>query len=296
MDHDDSRMSRSDWLKRIGIFILMMTIFLLIGNGVSYLIFKGYDIDINTLTDIQNLNPENIVVLKWASTINHIIIFSFSALLWTFIYFKGNYFNIKRLDGTLIFYFITWLLFSLPLIAYSAQLNQMVPIPSWAAEIDQNTMGFLMEMLKMEGLGDLAINIIIIALVPAIGEELLFRGVIQRELMKGMSNGHLAVLIASLLFAFFHLQLNSFLPKFAIGLILGYAYLWTRNILYPVIIHFFNNGFQVLILYNSGEELKNVNEEVIPPIPVFSLIISAILCAVIVDAILKRTKSLNERV
>lgn len=289
-------MDKSAWAKKIGWFLLIMTAFILLGNLTTMLIFNWFGIEIDLLTGENDFTNKHINVLKWTSTITHIIIFTFSSLLWTFLFFKNKYFTIKKVDAVLVLYFIGWLLLSFPLIAYAAQLNFYIPLPSWAEEIDQSTMGFLMEMLKMDGLSDLLINIIVIALVPAIGEELLFRGVVLRELMKGMKNGHLAVLITSLLFAFFHFQLHSFLPKFAIGMILSYSYFWTKNLWYPIIIHFFNNAFQVLVLYTSSEQLNDIDEEVIPQIPILSVIISAILCAVVVDAIIKRIKTSDERV
>jgi len=73
----------------------------------------------------------------------------------------------------------------------------------------------------MNSVADLLINLLIIAVLPAIGEELLFRGVIQRELVKVMDNPHIAILLASIIFSAVHMQIQGFLPKLIIGLILG---------------------------------------------------------------------------
>jgi hypothetical protein len=64
--------------------------------------------------------------------------------------------------------------------------------------------------------------------------------------------------------------------------------------MYPILIHFFNNAMQVTLLYTAADQFKDTDPQAVPPIPVFSIILSAILCAVIVDAIIKRTKTLDE--
>jgi membrane protease YdiL (CAAX protease family) len=287
-------MTRTEWIKKIGLFVALMVVFIILGNLAIFAIFKIYGIDLEVLSDPTDLQPHQLSIVKWSSTINHLIIFTCSSLVWVYFISKEKLALNKKIDGVMALYLISWLLFSFPLIAYAAQVNQFIPIPSWAEEVDSSTMDFLMEMLKMDGPLDLLVNIVVVALVPAIGEELLFRRVVLKELLKGMSNSHVAIVVTSVLFAFFHMQLNSFLPKFAIGLILGYAYYWTKNLWYPIMIHFFNNGLQVTILYVSSAQIEEMDEESIPPIPMLSIILSSILCAIIVDAIIKRSKIIDE--
>ena len=284
-----------NWKIKLVVFICLLGGFLVLGNLIMALGLNHYDINLEDLGNGETLGDQNIFTLKWLSTLNHLIIFTCSSLVWVYIYYRESFFRYKVLDALLIIYFLSWLLFSFPLIAYSAQLNMMIELPEWATEVDNSTIDFLMQMLNMDGIGDLIINILIIAIVPAIGEELLFRGVILKELLTTKLNPHISVILVAVLFSLFHFQLSSFLPKMVIGLILSYAYFWTRNLMYPILIHFFNNALQVTLLYTASEELKNADPQDVPPIPIFSIILSAILCAVIVDAIIKRIKTLDER-
>ncbi len=283
-----------NWKIKLVVFFLLFLGFLLLGNIIMAWGLKVYDINLDDLGNSESLTSGQVIILKWLSTLNHIIIFTASSLIWIFIYYRKSFFKYRLLDALLIVYFLCWLLFSFPLIAYTAQLNMMVELPEWASSVDNNAMEFLIQMLNMEGIGDLIINIIIIAIVPAIGEELLFRGVILKELLMTKINPHLVVILVAVIFSLFHFQLSSFFPKLVIGLILSYSYFWTRNLMYPIIIHFFNNALQVTLLYTASDQIKNAVPEDTPPVPVFSIILSAILCAIIVDAIIKRTKTLDE--
>ena len=290
---DQGWKSKLSW--RILALVIIVIICVLIGNLVMAGILSGNGIDVMTFTEKTDFTGEELQVIKWSSMINHLLIFTLSGLLFYWIFYRFQLFDHLfrgKFDLLLVLYFMGWLMFSFPLIAYAAQINASIELPRWAEVMDNDAIDFLLQILHMENVSDLLLNLLIIALIPAIGEELLFRGVLQKELTNHMHNKHLAIFISSLIFGLFHFQLASLLPKFVIGLILGYAFYWTKNLLYPMIIHLFNNGLQVIILYVTPEEMIDTETNV-PPIPLFSLIISAILCAVMVDIIIKKVSNAN---
>ena len=156
--------------------------------------------------------------------------------------------------------------------------------------MDEGSIEALMKMLQMDSIGDLLVNLFIVALLPAVGEELLFRGIIQKQLVARIKNHHVAIIIASIIFSGVHLQIQGFLPKFFIGLILGYAYYWTKSIWYPMILHFINNGMQTLILYFVGDQMETMEEEAINPEIshlVIGVVFSCFLCFLIITMIRK---------
>lgn len=299
MEENFNNVSDQGWKSVFGWRILALTIIVilcvLIGNLVMAGILSGNGIDVMTFTEKIDFTGTELKVIKWSSMVNHLLIFTLSGIIFYWIFYRlklAHHLLQGKFDFLLILYFIGWLMFSFPLIAYSAQINASIDLPQWAEAMDNDAIDFLLQILHMENISDLLLNLLIIALVPAIGEELLFRGVLQKELTDYMSNKHLAIIISSLIFSIFHFQLASLLPKFIIGLILGYSFYWTKNIVFPIIIHLFNNGLQVIILYITPEELIDTETNV-PPIPLLSLIISAILCAVMVDIIIKRISHAN---
>ena len=92
------------------------------------------------------------------------------------------------------------------------------------------------------------VGVVVIALVPAIAEELVFRGVIQKNLVRWFSP-HVGVWLGAAIFSAIHFQFFGFVPRFVLGLVLGYLYFWSGNILVSMAAHFTQNAFQLLIIY-----------------------------------------------
>ncbi len=92
------------------------------------------------------------------------------------------------------------------------------------------------------------INVIIIAVLPAIGEELMFRGALQRIFQSAFKNAHWAVFVTAFLFSAIHVQFFGFLPRFVLGVIFGYLMVYSSNIWLPILAHFTNN-FLAYMLY-----------------------------------------------
>jgi membrane protease YdiL (CAAX protease family) len=98
--------------------------------------------------------------------------------------------------------------------------------------------------------------------LPAIGEEFLYRGVLQEIFSRWLRLGTLAVLLTAFLFSASHLQFYGFLPRFVLGLGFGYIYLWTGSIWLPVLAHFINNLIPVILSYFMGwENVNNTMDE-----------------------------------
>ena len=96
--------------------------------------------------------------------------------------------------------------------------------------------------------GRLLVGLLVIAVVPAVAEELVFRGVLQRNLVQLLGR-HGGVWLAAALFSAVHLEFFGFVPRLLLGLVLGYLYEWSGNILVSMAAHFTQNAFQLLLLY-----------------------------------------------
>ncbi|HWA33553.1 MAG TPA: CPBP family intramembrane glutamic endopeptidase [Cyclobacteriaceae bacterium] len=97
--------------------------------------------------------------------------------------------------------------------------------------------------------GRFAVTFIVVAIIAAVGEELMFRGMIQTELTRVLGNHHAAIWLAAALFSAIHLQFLGFVPRLLLGAVLGYLYYWSGNLWVPVIGHLLNNGIQLVVLY-----------------------------------------------
>ncbi|MBX9449047.1 MAG: CPBP family intramembrane metalloprotease [Taibaiella sp.] len=116
-------------------------------------------------------------------------------------------------------------------------------------------------------------NLIVMALLPAIGEELFFRGMVQRFANSWLRNPRNAIIFTSLFFAFIHLQIVNFLPIFLASCLLGYIFHTTGNLLITIIVHFVYNSIQILLRY-TPQNNENQNFEYII-LFVIGLLISA---------------------
>ena len=107
----------------------------------------------------------------------------------------------------------------------------------------------------------LVVAMLVIGILPAIGEEVLFRGVLQRKLTEHWVNPQLAIWVAAALFSAIHVQFYGFLPRLLLGALFGYLYYWSGSLLIAIFAHFVNNGIMVLMLYLYHRKLVDYNIE-----------------------------------
>ncbi len=80
-------------------------------------------------------------------------------------------------------------------------------------------------------------SVVWLAVVPAVGEELVFRGVLQNIFSRGLKNHHIAIFFTSFIFALLHFEFTGFLTRMLVGALFGYLYFWTKNIYVPIFSH-----------------------------------------------------------
>jgi hypothetical protein len=155
------------------------------------------------------------------------------------------------------------ILVSGPVIEWVSLLNQQLVLPSWLnwledwmrASEDQAT-EITKAFLTTKSIGGLLGNLVIVAVLPAIGEELLFRGVLQKLIQKMTGSSHWGIWITAIFFSALHLQFFGFLPRMLLGALFGYLLVWTGSLWLPMIAHFINNAAGVIIFFVTGEGLE----------------------------------------
>ena len=171
-------------------------------------------------------------------------------------YAWAEYFNPRRLGagwwllaaGALI---VVILPLMSTLIAWNAEAHFPGPLHGfevWARASEDRAQELTKYLTRFNSPARLLVGVLVIALVPAVSEELVFRGVIQRNLVRWFSP-HVGVWLGAAIFSAIHFQFFGFVPRFVLGLVLGYLYLWSGNILVSMAAHFTQNAFQLLLLY-----------------------------------------------
>ncbi len=128
---------------------------------------------------------------------------------------------------------------------------------------------------NFDNVGQLFLGLVVVAIIPGIGEEFVFRGLIQNHVYGITKNIHVAIWVSALLFSLFHMQFYGVVPRMLLGAMFGYLYYFSGNIIYPMIAHFFNNGFTLVMLYLFKQDMVEYNIEDTEVLPWFQIVFSA---------------------
>jgi uncharacterized protein len=115
-------------------------------------------------------------------------------------------------------------------------------------------------MLNTRGISGYLLSIFIMALLPAISEEMLFRGGLQNFLTRATRNPWLSIVVVSILFSIVHFSVYGFLVRFFLGIVLGYIFHATGTIWLSVTAHFFNNALAVSAIFFLTAQGKSMKE------------------------------------
>jgi uncharacterized protein len=270
-----------------------------ISTGITLLLGKFYGLDVIDITNSidENATPTERGFVRWVLLLNHLGMFVLPGILTVWLFFKDkikiagqefltkmNWKQYLMVEKAPTFLQITMglilLSVALPLVYYLYTINKLLPLPEWMRSMEGQTNDAIKGILKMDNIGELLANVTIMALIPAIGEELVFRGILQQQLMRKLTP-IAAILLAGAIFSAIHFQFEGFFSRWLLGAILGWLYWSTQNFWVPVAAHFFNNAFQVLAQYFYASDLSTIDLEKDVEVPWFVAVISAFLIAVV---------------
>lgn len=163
--------------------------------------------------------------------------------------------DLKNRKGVYLIISVLVVMGSQPFITFLGVLNNALVLPDflagmeeWMREKEHAAKEITEMFLVATHWSQHFLNVFIIAVLPAIGEELMFRGALQRIFQSAFKNAHWAVLVTAALFSAIHIQFFGFLPRFVLGIIFGYLMVFSGNIWLPILAHFTNN-FMAYVMY-----------------------------------------------
>ena len=161
---------------------------------------------------------------------------------------------------------------ALPAINMLGYWNQHMTLPSclepleqWMKTQEETAQAFTEQFMNVTTFGALIINILLMAVLPALAEELTFRGLLQRLLTTDTFKPripHVAIWCSAIIFSAIHLQFYGFVPRMLMGALFGYALVWTGSLWIPILMHFTNNAIAVIlyfIAYNKGWDMQQID-------------------------------------
>lgn len=233
-------------------------IFSFLGAELIHILF-GVQLFGEDMTMLQDPNFEHIRSLNLILIVcQHLGAFILPAIIfWQRMNKRGvQYFNFNKPNSKLLWLGIGTMLTALPIIGMLAGWNESFTLPDAFSELEktfrtlEDSAAKVTEtVLLTHSLGGLIINILVIALIPALGEELLFRGVIQQIFGGWGKNHHVGIWLAAALFSALHMQFYGFVPRFLLGGMLGYLFWFSGSIWVPIAAHFANNALAIILTY-----------------------------------------------
>ena len=207
----------------------------------------------------SNQAESNLHLMRYFQTLQSIGLFIIPAFFSAYL-FSGDvagYLALRQTDRIKWFGAVMlMMLMTVPFINLLASLNEMIVFPKflsgleqWFKNFEENARHLTKLFLEVDSLGGMFFNIFMIALLPALGEEMIFRGVIQKIFVRWTGNTHVAIIITGFLFSLMHFQFYGFFPRWLLGVIFGYLLIWSGTLWLPIFAHFVNNAMAVFISY-----------------------------------------------
>ena len=218
-------------------------------------------------------NRDGLVGMKWLQLLQSVATFLLPALagayLWSNTPMQWLHLN-KKPSWQEALAAVVVMLLAIPGINLLSAWNQQMVLPEWMSGIEQwmrmqeDAAAQLTEQfLRVDTVGGLLVNIGLMALLPAVGEELTFRGVVQGMFTR---NRHVAIWATAAIFSFVHLQFYGFLPRMLLGAMFGYMLWWTGSLWVPMLMHFVNNCAAVVVAYLAYNHLEEGRAEMLDTI------------------------------
>ncbi len=247
--------------KQLGIFLLITFGLLIAGAFLAMgLIWAVYGpAVINEVRELNITSPQGLQALWFLQIISTTLpIFSAPVIFaWWVVrepraYLKPSFnFSLSLLAIVLLA-----MLMASPVMEVLININERMVLPhflkgveDWMRASEKTAERAQNMMLQMHTIGDLMIDLLLIGLLTAIAEELMFRGVIQTIFLRWTRSHHAAIWITAILFSAFHMEFYGFLPRLMLGVFFGYFVYWSGSIWTSVWAHFINNGTAVLVTY-----------------------------------------------
>ncbi|HYJ65068.1 MAG TPA: CPBP family intramembrane glutamic endopeptidase [Parafilimonas sp.] len=274
-DYDLTERPRFSPWAQFAILLCLVGVGLLVGSFISIaIIISNLHVPMAQLKDAL-LNSTNANLSRTIQFISTFFAMALPAIIFARIVNRKPFsyigFN-SAISGKQVFILVGIVLIGLILSAALSELNAMIPLSKSLAQsfkaMEDEYDKQVFAIANMKTVQDYIMSLIIIALLPAIFEEMLFRGCLQPVMINITKNVFVGILLTGILFSALHGSFYGFLPRLALGLILGYIFYFSKNLWLSIIFHFFNNALGITQMYalsRKGLLTQNaMNDDTLP--------------------------------
>lgn len=246
---------------------LLIALLLIFGAFIGLVVLMGA---LMVLAPEWSNSIEGLLFIQGFQTI---VLFGVTALVGVWFTERVNPFNQMSLNrglsmkqGLVAFFFAVA---ALPLISMLAEWNKGMELPSFLASVEEimrqmeeSALAMTEKFLNTSSFGMMIVNLFVMALLPAVCEEMMFRGWLQRVLGNRL-NYHVAIWVSAFIFSAIHFQFYGFVPRMIIGAALGYLYCYTGSLWASIIAHFTNNAAAVITAFLAYNGYTSINFDLI---------------------------------
>lgn len=250
---------------QFGILLGLIGAGVVIGAIVSFLIWLAITGRGITTMESDILNPKYYSAIMWMQAISTFMMFFLPVYLFALICYKdptkfmgfNTKFNYKQVIMVLVI-----LVFTFPLSGALAEMTKVIPIPhSWEIYFKAKEAERALQekaLIHINTFPKYLTSMIIIGLLPALFEEVCFRGGIQNILTRWFNGPWIAILLTSIIFSAVHISYYGFFVRFSLGIFLGLIFYYSGSLWLNILFHFLYNGVQVTALYLATTSSGNV--------------------------------------
>lgn len=254
-------------------FLILISItlgsFFIFGLLGTVILSKITGVDLVTMSDTSKWNPADqkiLTVIRGMQFVQFICLFILPVFICARLFSTDSNKYLGLVKPSNNYYFligIALLLLAIPLTNSLGELNRMVKFPvgieKWMKDQEEEATRTLRILLSKRTVKDLILNLVCIAGLAAIGEELLFRGMIQRILSRWFKSPWAGIIIAAFLFSALHVQFYGFLPRFVLGILLGALYWYSGSLWTAILAHFVYDGLLIVLVYFDPKLINDEN-------------------------------------
>lgn len=245
-------------------------IILLIGSAI---LSKLTGIDLTTFRDLKNwdvTNSKMLTLIRGMILLQFLFVFTLPPLVFSFLSDRKpfHYLGLKApSSGVYWLWAILVIVLAYPFVEYIGYLNQKIAISaggeSWMKNMEEEAARQIGFMLREHTPLELIKNLVFISLFAGIGEELFFRGILQRMLIRATQSPWAGIILAGAIFSAFHFQFYGFLPRMFLGVLLGAIYWFSGSLWLAMLAHFLYDASVIVYIYFHPEQLQNPDASLI---------------------------------
>ena len=291
------------WIQLLIFIGMSFALFMILTFIGTLILSKITGIGIFQVRDIENWNsndPKMIYFIRGLLLLQFLGLFLIPSIL--FAYFSDpkpfHYLGLQGPQKTIYWLLAIVIMFvAIPAVEYIGALNQKINFGTetqkWMKGMEEEATKQIQFMLAKHTPGELFTNLIFISLFAGIGEEIFFRGVLQRMFIRAFKNPWMGIVLTATIFSAFHFQFFGFFPRLALGIVLGAIY-WYSGSLWPAIIaHFIYDGFIIVLVYLNPSMIKNPDQTLMNPNTLLPFAMGSIVLTVLLLWLMRKYSSVS---